>query len=412
MTNQEIEQNISKFKIDLLRKMPFYGDIVINLTIEADASIPTACTNGLNVKYSPKFFSTLSKGEQNFVIMHEVFHILLRHCQRDNDKNPEIWNVAADLVVNDMLVKLKEDMKANNILFDKPREGLFSEIYNETVENLYAKIYADNAKVAKSGKVKKLSIRKSYTPWRGDQREEISVSSDLQPGKLTPIEKEVLNSVVEELVRKASNVGRSPFGHCRIPDEFFSFEKKSYLNWKKILKNYLDSDRSDESSYTTPERKYIHMDLILPGHEMDDEVLEEVWAFVDSSGSIGTNEMNKFLTELYTISKQFHCVMNICYWDTSVGDVYRNIRTEKALKQCIPHHSGGTDINCVYEWIRNNKVKPGVMLILTDGMYGRVTTENRMPSLKRKTILVISEERFVNQGMKELGKVATLEEDK
>lgn len=406
MTNQEIEQNISRFKIDLLRKMPFYGDIVTNLVIEADDSIPTACTNGLNVKYSPAFFKGLSRGQQNFVIMHEVFHILLCHCQRDNNKDPRIWNTAADVVVNSMLLQLMKDMKAHYIPFERPAEGLFADIYNETVENIYAKIVEDNANISK--KSKQLTLRKRYSSWGNAEKQVVGIPKDLVPDAMTPMEKEALNSKIAELVRAASSQERSPYGHCTVPDEIFAIGKKSSLNWKKLLKSYLDSDRSDETSYTTPERKYIHMDLILPGHDISDEVLEEVWAFVDSSGSIGKADMESFLTELYHISKQFHCVMNICYWDTAVGDVYRNIRTEKALKECVPHHSGGTDINCVYSWIRENKVKPNVMLILTDGIYGNVTPQNRIPSLRRKTILVISENKYVREDMKEIGKVASL----
>lgn len=406
MTNQEIEQNVSRFKIDLLRKMPFYGDIVTNLNIEQDLTIQTACTNGLNIKYSPHFFRNLTRGQQNFVIMHEVFHVLLQHCKRDNGKNPAIWNVAADLIVNNMLMGIKRDMNDNGIEFDKPAEGLFSPVYNDSVENLYAKILSDNNNF--SDKDKQIKIRKFYANWGKVDLESQKIPTDLRPDELTPAEEEILNDQIVELIRSASSQQRSPFGHCKIPDAILNIASKNYLNWKRLFKNFMDSDRSDESSYATPERKYIHMDLILPGHEMSDEKVEEVWAFVDSSGSIGQDEINAFLTELYHIIKQFHCVMNICYWDTQVGDVYLGVNKEKELKNCIPHHSGGTDINCVYEWIRANKVKPDVMLILTDGMYGNLRVENRIPSLRRKTILVISSRQYAREDMNELGKVTFL----
>jgi len=405
MTDREIEQNVSKFKIDLLRKMPFYGDIVANLDIQADLTVPTACTNGLNVRYSPRFFGTLTRGQQNFVIMHEVFHILLYHCKRDKDKNPAMWNVAADIVVNEMLRGVMYDMQSNGIECEKPEQGVFAIANNETVENIYAKIMNDNAKTKKDSN--KLLIRDRYASWGGHKLTAINIPSDLWPQPLTEMEEELLKSQIVELVRRASSQTRSPFGHCKIPDAILKIGARSYLNWKKLLRDYMETDRSDETSYATPERKYLHMDLILPGHDMSEEVVEEVWAFVDSSGSIGQEDINSFLTELYHIIKQFQCVMNVCYWDTAVGDVYRGIRSQKELMNCLPHHSGGTNINCVYEWIKANKVKPSVMLILTDGMYGRVTSENYMPSLRRKTILVISNKDYVREDMKELGKIAS-----
>jgi len=285
------------------------------------------------------------------------------------------------------------------------KEGVFAIANNETVENIYAKIMNDNAKTKKDSN--KLLIRDRYASWGGHKLTAINIPSDLWPQPLTEMEEELLKSQIVELVRRASSQTRSPFGHCKIPDAILKIGARSYLNWKKLLRDYMETDRSDETSYATPERKYLHMDLILPGHDMSEEVVEEVWAFVDSSGSIGQEDINSFLTELYHIIKQFQCVMNVCYWDTAVGDVYRGIRSQKELMNCLPHHSGGTNINCVYEWIKANKVKPSVMLILTDGMYGRVTSENYMPSLRRKTILVISNKDYVREDMKELGKIAS-----
>jgi predicted metal-dependent peptidase len=150
------------------------------------------------------------------------------------------------------------------------------------------------------------------------------------------------------------------------------------------------------------------MDMILPGHSLTDETVEEIWAFVDSSGSVGHDEMTQFLTQLYRIAREFKCIFNICYWDTAVTEVYKKILREDEILKCIPHHSGGTDINCVYQWIRDNKVKPDVMLILTDGYFGQLTTPTFSRQLGKKTILVLSSDIMINDDMKKIGKIAKL----
>ena len=103
--------------------------------------------------------------------------------------------------------------------------------------------------------------------------------------------------------------------------------------------------------------------------------------------------------------------MNLAYWNTEVTDVYRSIKSEKKLWECIPHSSGGTDINCVYRWIKQNRIKPEVMLVLTDGYFGKLEEENA--HLRRKTIVVLSQNSArADDNIRAVGKPAMLQEKK
>ena len=112
--------------MELLRKMPFYGDVLMHLVFVEDKRISTAATDGKTIWYNPKFLSGMNSGERNFVLMHEVFHVLLRHGVRNADgkKDKEIWNVACDIIVNDMLNKLLSHMWRAKIPF-QDRKTLF-----------------------------------------------------------------------------------------------------------------------------------------------------------------------------------------------------------------------------------------------------------------------------------------------
>ena len=72
-----IEDEIVRFTMQLLRKMPFYGDIIMRLPIVRNDAISTARTDGRSIEYNGKFLSGMSVGQRNFIIMHEVFHVLL-----------------------------------------------------------------------------------------------------------------------------------------------------------------------------------------------------------------------------------------------------------------------------------------------------------------------------------------------
>ena len=138
-----VKKEIQRFKMELLRKMPFYGDILMHLVFVESFMIPTASTNGKTIWYNPTFLSGLSDGERNFVLMHEFFHVILRHGARNANmkRDKEIWNVACDVIVNSMLLKLQWDLRKEKISFEKPSFGLFAEISeNEKAKNLNEKI--------------------------------------------------------------------------------------------------------------------------------------------------------------------------------------------------------------------------------------------------------------------------------
>lgn len=405
------DREIQQFKMQLLRKMPFYGDILLQLQILPQEDIPTAATDGRTIWYNPQYFAGMPQAERNFIVMHELFHVLLRHGMRNVGANRDklIWNVACDLIINNMLTRMARDMQKLGIPFVRPADMLYKNIgYHETAENLYETILADNRE--KNVEPGNLLLRVRYDIWRNADMTEETVQMDLEPFPLLPEERKQIDQAVRQILQAAAIKHRSDAGSYMIPRELLILAEGKVLNWKKLLRSFLDQETGEDTSYTTPERKYLHMDMILPGHSLSEETLEEVWAFVDSSGSVGWEELCHFLTQVYHIAREYKCTVNICYWDTQVTDTYLKIRREKDILNCQPHHSGGTDINCVYRWIREKKVKPDVMLILTDGYFGRLQPDIFAPRLGKRTILVLSSDIPVNADMKKIGKIARLKE--
>lgn len=410
---------VKRFRMEMLRKMPFYGDIVMRLPFVPNHDIPTARTDGRKIEYSPLFFENLSPGQRNFVLLHEVFHVLLFHCKRTEGRDPKLWNTAADMIVNSMLLELRADMWERGIPFERPKEGIFETVMrSDTVETLYRQLVLDNAQ---NNDPKKVLIRRQQ--WSKTILAEAIAPDDIilrdagSGRKYSPADGEGLSPQDEEglseqailaIVRESLSANRSSFGSYYIPRQICGLVESKRIRWQTLLRDYFTAEISEESSYTTPERKYLHMDLILPGYGLSEEKIEEIWAFVDCSGSIGKNDMEQFLTQLYRISREFKCILNICYWDTQVTDVYRRILRENDILKSLPSHSGGTDINCVYRWLKENRVRPDVMLILTDGVFGHVDRSLFLPSLRRKTILVLSSAILTNDDLKAVGRITRL----
>lgn len=84
----------------VLVKFPLFGHCVANLTIEKKESIDTACTDGQTMFYNPEFLAGLTNDEQVFLVAHEICHVVLNHIERSKGKNPKLWNIATDAVIN------------------------------------------------------------------------------------------------------------------------------------------------------------------------------------------------------------------------------------------------------------------------------------------------------------------------
>lgn len=411
MINITREQITQKFKFDMMREFPFYGDVILKLPFLEDRSIPTACTDGYTIKYNPDFMRNLSGKQANFVLLHEVFHVILQHNIRGIGKNHDAWNVACDLVINTEIFKLMQsDYKSYRDYFERPTEGLFSDdvMASDTAENLYAKIMEENAKCQQGIPYMKGEL--INVP--GTRRNVHGVYSvPVNPDMLEPSEE--AKKLIPGMIREAlfSEKVCSNGGSYYVPGEVKSLLVKSAVDWKSILKEYLTEETDGESSYITPERKYIHMDLILPGHSKEPGEIGTVWVFIDSSGSINSDEITRFLSEARILCKDFGATLNICYWDTSVTDVYTNVDKEKDVAKCLPHHSGGTNINCVYQWLIEKKERPGCIIVLTDGYFGTLNVTNPVKKHLRNTILVLSnKEKMLDPQMKSFGKCTYINE--
>jgi len=80
----------------------------------------------------------LSEDECRFVIAHELLHVSLRHSTRCQGRDPYLWNVACDYVINEWLTEMRVGSPPQvGLLFDPELKGLSAEaIYDRVVTDL------------------------------------------------------------------------------------------------------------------------------------------------------------------------------------------------------------------------------------------------------------------------------------
>ena len=98
-----MKYDIAALKRKMLVKYPFFGSVVASVGYKENKDIPTAGTDGETIYYNPEYLKGLSVEEQTFIFAHEVCHIAFNHILRSEGKNPELWNIATDGVINQFL---------------------------------------------------------------------------------------------------------------------------------------------------------------------------------------------------------------------------------------------------------------------------------------------------------------------
>ena len=118
--------NLDKAKAKLLSKSPFFATLLFGTPLIENPGIPTAATDGKRIMYNPEFIGSLSVGLVQFVLAHEIGHMIYEHVPRRQSRNPRLWNIAGDYVINGLL---RDDGFEiwEHALVDKKYDGMSTE---------------------------------------------------------------------------------------------------------------------------------------------------------------------------------------------------------------------------------------------------------------------------------------------
>ncbi|GAA1599346.1 hypothetical protein GCM10009789_61770 [Kribbella sancticallisti] len=121
---------------------PLLGALAASLKVVAEAElargwdIQIAAVNAEAGEIYVNPLIRLTRNEWRFVMAHEMLHAALRHGARVGGRDPWLWNVAADLVINGWLVEMGVGTMPEGVLYDASLRGL-------SVEGVYDRIATD-----------------------------------------------------------------------------------------------------------------------------------------------------------------------------------------------------------------------------------------------------------------------------
>ena len=333
---KKLQTKLAKAKTALVLEHPFIGTIALNMPFEFDENIPTASTNGKRIKFNPEFVNDLTDEEVKFLVAHECLHPMLEHNYRRGERQPKRWNMAADYVINKLLV--------DDNIGRMPKVGLHDpNIYQAgggTSEGIYNILPEQNEDGDMDGMLDNCEDGDGSPAEQAQQQAEWKVK-------------------VAQAAQAAKMMGQMSGNMQRLVDDVLTPK----VDWRDVLQRFLVKARTDQRSFARFNRRFLSQGLYLPS--VSGETMGEIVFAVDCSGSIDQHTVNQFAAEIGKVKDDLMptCI-HVLYFDSSVSHVESYEQHDEL--DIKPHGGGGTNFAPVFESIIEHGFNPVAIVFLTD----------------------------------------------
>jgi len=357
---REYTKRLLLSRLRLLTTNGFFGLLLMHARFGLDENCETAYTDGKAIRFSPAFLDDLSDQELDFVLMHEVMHMALKHCFRGQKYEQLRFNIACDIVVNSNIL-LSAGMDKNSITLKKYGESMHlapdgKEGYEYTAEQVYEMLPSIPGK-PKTGKGK--GLWDDHSKWEemdDEEREQVEQEWD-----------HLLQTACEAIsIRDATKVsGGGPLMAKRL----LKLLQSRQIDWRTVLQEFLQEEINDYS-FSPPDRRFGDNDFFLPDYNEKEEIPGKVWFVVDTSGSVSDAAIDAAYGEITSAIEQFGGKLDgmLSFMESYVTDpiAFNNVTQLQAIK---PVGGGGTNFFDIFRYLQKNMTEdlPGYIVIITDG---------------------------------------------
>jgi predicted metal-dependent peptidase len=386
-----IERKLTRARTQLLLNQPFFGTLCLRLKL-VTGDLPTMATDGRRIVYDPAFVDELTAAELEAVLAHEVLHCALGHHCRRGERDPRLWNEAADLAINPILV-------GNG--FTLPSGALLDPLFeNLSAEEIYARLIErsreESSPAPNQAPQPNTETGASHGQGSQEQHSRESGNSSQTPSspthdavgneagrqspslggfgevwdandeKGTPAsqaensrQQHEWNIAADQALRAAKSCGCEPANLARPLSE----NRQSKQDWRALLREFVAATSPCDYRWTPPNRRYIASGLYLPSVERAG--VGTIVVAVDTSGSIGKHELEQFAGEISAIAEEAQPEsIHVVYCDAAVQS-WQQFGPSEPI-QLEPKGGGGTDFRPVFEWVEENQIEPVCLIYLTD----------------------------------------------
>ena len=356
--------NYGKARAKLLLQQPFFASVILSTDFIEDPKCPTAYTNYIKVWYNPTFMNSLSVAVCQFVLVHEIMHIILKHNLRMGNRKPIRWNKACDYAINQELKDAGIEIW-ENCLYDAKYAGM-------SAEQVYDVLTMEKEKQGKGrgkGKPGLTQPGKQGQPGGGmpdddDDIEDLGpMGQDLSPGctdGMTEAEAQAVSNEVSGKVAQAATMARAagnmPANLAILVDGIINPPQP----WEIILREFMTRMVYSEETWNRRNRRF---SITLPSRVSTG--MGELVVIGDTSGSmIGDKVFAQLAQEINHCNEYVKPERTRVIWAD-----YASFTAEQTFEpgdevKLEPRGGGGTDMRLPLKYAE--KYEPCCVILVTD----------------------------------------------
>ncbi|WP_154222907.1 vWA domain-containing protein [Marinicella rhabdoformis] len=391
-----MDQAISKYLLQLRKANPFLA----TLSLMADYRFDNTCqhfnTDGQVIRINTTYFENLNAAERTGLLLHLTLHSALLHPIRRGLRDTQVWNMAADVVVNNIITESGDFLPPKNTALEPQYSDLSVEqVYEKLIDLPHqntqlaalAKQWMDQGSTAKQNNTQTTTEDEVNKQDKLEQSQNDRLSQnqvrqilmtmyphhpDLQTNKENAqqlqSEKEFKTAIKQHwqnALRKAQaahqvtcrDPGMIPAGLMLEIDKMMNPE----IDWRWLLWHFVVRTPNDYEGY---DRRFVHSGLYLD-NLMSNQL--KVLVAIDTSGSIDKHELTQFMSELLAINAAYPFIeLELYYVDATIYGPY-SVNSDSVSH--LPQGGGGTDFSVFFERVIDAKQphETDVIVYFTDG---------------------------------------------
>jgi predicted metal-dependent peptidase len=346
---------ISASLLRLRMKSPFFGTLAMFVQFIPSQNISAAATDGRDIFFNPEFLKSLPTAQQDGLLLHEILHAALLHPLRLREREPRLWNIAADIVVNGMILRQGG--------FELPQGGLRDEqLEHLSVEEVYELLQSTELDrlpsinldllTANAGNVLKCAAAGTAN---SQQEHQSQSHKDDSRQVLTAHWKQAIQQATA--VATATPAGKLPIGIDRELESIVNPQ----LDWRSYLWRYLVQTPTDFQGF---DRRFVGRGLYLEALQGESV---RVYLAIDTSGSVGATTLGLFLSEVRGILGSYpHIICDLYYVDSAIYGPHL-LTASSTLP--MPQGGGGSSFVAFFDRIAEiwDEHTQAICIYLTDG---------------------------------------------
>jgi len=322
---------------------------------------------------------TWSESELAFVIVHEILHTLDKHASRRGTKEPQLWNLACDHVINS---RIKQDIQNGNKILSLPECCYIIKELNEpniTAEEAYAYLIKHPPQLRPGGEGSgegKTQVRNDGD-WK-DINEDLNDAnkgqSPQEAGEINDMKGSIEVAMDSEPFKSLSKQRGDQTGGIT---EYLKSIIEVEIPWEDLLDKAIKTNVrviSENRSWRMPNKRMRSHNLMIPSRSNDDESKSNLYILADHSASVSTGDLKKMASLIMQSIAFFERIIIIKHDTQIVGTEEVSVSSdEDQIKEAISGKGrGGTNHHCVFREIQDrldsdeDEEDIGLILILTD----------------------------------------------